>query len=127
MLSAFGISNTRASVVNWDLYLKILSILQFYTASREIYVDFWLKYFNIYNLPELPLDGMMKSIELLARGCYTQTSTLVSESFAKNFQFMLQSKNLIVGPLSESVDMVEFKKMFNSGEIDIEPLVQALQ
>lgn len=123
MLSAFGISNTRASVVNWDLYLKIVSILQFYTASREVYVDFWLKYFNIYNLPELPLDAMMKSIELLARGCYTQTSTLVSETFAKNFQIMLETKNLIVGPLSESVDMVGFKKMLNTGEIDIDPLV----
>ena len=123
MLSAFGISNTRASVVNWDLYLKIVSILQFYTASREVYVDFWLKYFNIYNLPELPLDAMMKSIELLARGCYTQSSTLVSETFAKNFQIMLETKNLIVGPLSESVDMVGFKKMLNTGEIDIDPLV----
>ena len=89
MLTAFGISNTRASVVNWDLYLKIVSILQFYTASREIYVDFWLKYFNVYNLPELPLEGMMKSIELLARGCYTETSTLVSESFAKTFLSLL--------------------------------------
>lgn len=85
MLSAFGISKTRASVVNWELYLKIVSILLFYSASRETYVDFWLKYFNLYNLPELPLEGMMKSIELLARGCYTQTSTLVSESFAKSF------------------------------------------
>ena len=121
-MSAFGISNTRASVINWDLYLKIVSILQFHTASRETYVEFWLKYFNLYNLPELPLEGILKSVELLARGCYTQSSTLVSESFAKNFNQMLKENDLIVGPLSESVDMVQFKKMLNSSQIDIEPL-----
>ena len=40
---------------------------------------------------------------------------------------MLESKNLIVGPLSESVDMVAFKKLLNNGEIDIDPLIQALK
>jgi hypothetical protein len=85
-------------------------------------VEFWLKYFNLYNLPALPLEGILKSVELLARGCYTQSSTLVSESFAKNFNQMLKENDLIVGPLSESVDMVQFKKMLNSSQIDIEPL-----
>jgi hypothetical protein len=109
MLSAFGLSNTRSSIINWELYLKIIGILQCHTASREVYAEFWLKFFNLYNLPELPLKGMLETVELLARGCFTKTSTLVSESFATSFHDTLKAKNLIVGMLGDCVDMVRFK------------------
>lgn len=114
-------------MISWDIYLKIVSILEYHTAKREVYVDFWLKYFNLYNLPELPLEGILKSIELLARGCYTQDSTLLSESFAKGFHETLREKNLITGMFNENIDMIRFKKMLVNGEIDIEPLKQCLK
>lgn len=109
-------------MINWETYLKIVSILEYHTAKREVYVDFWLKYFNQYNLTELPMEGILKAIELLARGVYTNTSTLVSKYFAKTFQKTLTEKNLITGVLSENIDMIRFKNMLNNGEIDIEPL-----
>jgi hypothetical protein len=53
---------------------------------------------------------------------------LVSESFARTFEETLRSKKgLITGPLGESVDMVRFKQMMHSGELDIEPLRQCLK
>lgn len=104
----------------------MVSVLQFHTASQETYIDFWLNFFNLYNLPELPLAQMLRNVELLARGCYTLTPTLVSESFAKNFLDILKNNNLITGPLNESVDMILFKQMLNKGELDIEPLNKCL-
>ena len=43
VLAALGIYNSRASVIDWQLYLKIQSIFKYHTAAKEILVDFWLK------------------------------------------------------------------------------------
>jgi hypothetical protein len=43
IVGALGLQNSRASVIDWDLFLKIQSLFKYHTATREVYVDFWQK------------------------------------------------------------------------------------
>ena len=48
VLGALGIYNSRGSVIDWQLYLKIQSIFKYHTAAKDILVDFWLKVSSIF-------------------------------------------------------------------------------
>ena len=85
---------------------------------------FCLKFFNLYNQPLIPKIEIMETLELLARGCYTTTSTIVSEQFALNFYSILLQKGCCVKAVNGtwSVNMVAFKKCLQSQDIDVKEL-----
>jgi len=66
----------------------------------------------------------MESLELLARGCYTTTSTIVSEQFALNFYTELKDNGCCYKAVNgkESIDMVAFKKCLQTKKIDVREL-----
>lgn len=55
MLKAIGLQvyNPKTKV-NWNMFLKIQSILRYYTATKDVYFDFWMRFFNPNNFPQLP-------------------------------------------------------------------------
>ena len=95
-----------SSVIDFKTYLKILQFLKYYNASREDYLAFWQKFFNPSNIPEVAEGDMMESLELLARGRFTRTSTLISESFAKDFIKVLKDEGRTLR--GGNIDMIDF-------------------
>ena len=47
-------------------------------------------------MPTLPMDQIYVLLELLARGTFTNQSTLVSEKFSRGFLKMLDNKDCII-------------------------------
>ena len=39
--------------VNLNQYIKFNSILKYYSPSPEVFLEFWMKFFNPKNLPQL--------------------------------------------------------------------------
>lgn len=113
IMNALGHKKT----IDWDGYLKMHAILKYYSASRDEFIDFWIKFFNPYNQPSLKKEEITENIELLSRGCFTASSTLVSENFAQGFYQMLKDKGCTQG--DSNIDMVAFKKKLYDGQIDV--------
>ena len=69
-------------MVTWHGFLLIQTILRYFTATKEQFVDFWMKYLNPSDQPVLAYKVVSKSLEMLARGAFTSGSTLVSKKYA---------------------------------------------
>lgn len=106
IMNALGVKVHPSSVIDFKTYLKILQFLKYYNASREDYLGFWQKFFNPSNIPEVAEGDMMESLELLARGRFTRTSTLISESFAKDFIKVLKDEGCVLP--GGNIDMIDF-------------------
>ena len=101
-------------VIDWNTYLKIMSIIRYHTITKEQSLDFWGRFLNPNHLPNMEIDEIYRSIEYLARGSFTVGPTLISERFATGFIDMLKNKDCFteVGKNQtkrEVVDMRKFK------------------
>ena len=65
---------------------------------------------------------IFSTLELLSRGAFTQTSTMVSNEYAESvFEVIKQQGCVDELPTGEEmVDMVKFKIKLQSGEIDVD-------
>ena len=91
-------------------------------------MDFWFNFFNPFNLPEVKRTDLIQSLELLARGSYTQESTLVSQTFAKRVYEDWASKGCeCKGKDADAIDTFLLKKKMQSGEVALETLNQCLR
>ena len=82
------------AIITWENYLLILTYLRYYTASKDSYKQFWLKFFNPNHQPEIAIIDIYENLEELVRGTYTKFPTLISEKFASSFCLMLKRFNL---------------------------------
>lgn len=97
VLSALDLqADMESTVVSWRDFLRLSTILKYYTASKKEYLDFWMKFFNPDHMPLLPVDELYTHLELLVRGSYTEESTLLSEKFAKGFCRLLYRKDCVL-------------------------------
>lgn len=128
-LNAVGVNiKGFAPKVDWLTYLKTQCLLKYFTATREMYTDFWIKFMNPNEEPTIPRHRIERLLELLARGAFTVDSTLVSETFAAKFIEMLRKKDIVVGiGNDEVVDTRKFKMKIRKGDLDIEYLNQLLK
>lgn len=64
---------------------------------------------------------IISSLELLSRGAFTQTSTMVSTEYADSVYAVIKKQGCVTElPTGEEmVDMVIFKKQLISGNIDV--------
>lgn len=69
---------------------------------------------------------MMTNLEMLARGCFTARSTLVSETFALNVYAVLKDKGCLTKGSSGDIDALTFKAKLKSGDVDLDMLNQCL-
>lgn len=51
---------------------------------------------NPYNLPEIKKTDFKKDMELIARGCFTKSSTLISESYSEQMYELLKQKGCLL-------------------------------
>ena len=69
-----------------------------------------------------------KSLELLARGSYTQESTLISKTFASRvYEDWVNKGCQVKGKDIDAIDSFLLKKKMQSGEVHIETLTQCLR
>lgn len=38
--------HSKATVIGWREYLKIMTVLKYFTASKQLFLDFWMGFFN---------------------------------------------------------------------------------
>ena len=72
-------------------------------------------------------SDLEQTLELLARGCYTQESTLVSQTYAKRVYEDWVAKGCCVKGKEDAIDSYLLKKKMLSGEVEIEMLNQCLR
>ena len=113
--------------ITFSKFLELESLLRRFTASEQTYVDFWFNFFNPYNLPDLNRADLEKSLELLARGSYTQESTLISKTFARRVYEDWVNKGCQVKGDADAIDSFLLKKKMQSGEVHIDTLTQCLR
>ena len=89
---ALGVSK---GMVNLRQYMQFNSLFKFYSPPFSVFLEFWISFLNPLNQPQLPKADFVNSLELLARGRMTTTSTLISESYAKGFFDMLKQKKCV--------------------------------
>ena len=119
----------KNTVVDQKTYLRIMTLLRYYTAPRIRFFEFWIRVLNPFNFPSIPFNEMFDVLELIARGTFTEESTLISRQFAKGFLEMLRSKDCIFTTKGseEQIDMKKFKIKLKKNDIDIEYLNQLLK
>lgn len=76
-------------LVDQTTFFRVQSILRFYSAPKETFLEFWMSFFNPQKMPTVPREEMITDLELLARGCFTKEPTLISSTFANGFYKML--------------------------------------
>lgn len=86
----------KSTVVGWKDFLRVQTHLRYYSATKEQYLYFWMRVLNPLNMPTLPMDEIYVLLELLARGTFTNQSTLVSEKFSRGFLKMLDNRKCII-------------------------------
>ena len=106
-----------------------MSILRYFTATRDAFFEFWMRFFNPQNLSEIKYKDIFEIIELLARGSFNMDATLVSEQFAYRFLDMIKRKDCIFQANNKElwIDMKKFRFKLKKNEIDIEYLNQLLK
>ena len=75
--------------------MRLSALTTYATASKDEYIVFWLKFINPAGGRFITKRDIVKRFELLARGSYTDTATIVSTGFAKGIYAYLKSKGCI--------------------------------
>ena len=112
-------------LIDQQTFFKVQSVLKFYSAPKETFLDFWMTFFNPQNMPTVPRSQMIADLELLARGCFTKEPTLISTTFANGFYKMLQDRGCW-NEEEDGIDMTAFKEMVSNNQKDLEYLNQCL-
>jgi len=142
-MDALGLSiSNKSSIVDWNAFLKLKTVLKYFTATKDQMLEFWMKFLNPQNVPTVPRQTLYIELELLARGSFTTMPTLISHEFAEGFIKMLDNRKCIIYQnnegskessdddsiditdqiLAPEVDMILFKKLIMRNKIDIEYL-----
>lgn len=111
-------------MIDFKTFLRIQTLLRYYTVTKDQSLEFWLKFLNPQRLPILSSKNIFEKIELLARGSFTIDSTLISEKFAQGFIKMLELKGCTMDSEKDGleIDMKKLKMKLIRNEIDIEYL-----
>jgi hypothetical protein len=71
--------DNSATIIDWDAYLKVQSLIKYNSMPNDQAMDFWIKFFNPDNQEYVKVQEVFNSVELLTRCIFTQKSTLVSK------------------------------------------------
>ena len=72
-----------------------MTVIKYFTAPKNLFLDFWMSFFNPEGLPQLQIKDIYYPLELLVRGKFTDESTLISERFATGFCRILYEKKCL--------------------------------
>jgi hypothetical protein len=75
---------------------------------------------NPYNLPEIKKEDFMTDMELIARGCFTKNSTLISRSYSEQMYQLLKQKGCLLKQGDGDIDSLKLQKNLEDGTIKIE-------
>ena len=127
MLICLGIDlDVKGTIyLNWDHFLRLNALTTNGSASKDEFIAFWLKFINPSGGRFIAKRDILKRFELLARGSYTDTATIVSTGFAKGIYDYLKSKGccdkdaIANGGQEDDLSFLKVKKRFKSESIDL--------
>ena len=131
ILQAMGIHTQNKQQVNitWIQFLRMSTLLSYHCATKQQYIDFWLRFMNPESRKFLPQDEFESRMELLARGSFTDNETLISVNYARGLYQMFAAQSCLSRD-EKSLGEINFnkvKKRFNAEAIHIEYLNQTLK
>ena len=118
MLDAMGIKthNMSTASISWHQFITINTILTHHCATKEQYVDFWLRFINPGAKKSVSRSEFEERMELLARGRFTEDKTLISINYAKQLYQMFAAVNCLCSDEDE-----------NKGDLDLEKVAKRLR
>ena len=109
--------------------MQLYSLMQFASATKSQYVDFWTRFINPRSDKFVSRKDFEYRMELLARGSFTDNATLVSVNYAKGLYQVLAALNCLSKDDKQlgDVQVSKFKKRIVSGALHVEYLNQTLK
>lgn len=74
--------NKQQVNITWIQFLRLATLLSYHCATKQQYIEFWMRFMNPESRKFVPQEEFEKRMELLARGSFTDNETLISVNYA---------------------------------------------
>jgi len=100
------------------------TLMSYHSATKAQYIDFWMRFISPQVTKFVTEEEFNERIELLARGSFTDSETLVSVNYARGLYQVLGALNCLSKEEKSvgDINMNKLKKRLNSETLHIEYL-----
>ncbi len=106
-------------------FVRLNMLLQYFRASKEDYVEFWLRYLDPARCGVLDNRAHYPLLEKLARGYYNKEETLISDSYAKGLETLMKQQGCLNS--SGRLSTVRLGECLRSGLIEVKAFNKGLR